>query len=328
MRHLLPCFLLFAIVLPASGLAQIDLGPRFGPDVEPEDAAVICEIPELVTPSVETHGFHVGNVVDDFSLFTPDGEQVTLKDELSYGLPLLLIACSYTCTVFRDRIPQINALQEMFDGRVRFLLVYTLEAHPIQDISPYFGYVSVGRNLQDDILYRQPATYGARRDVARDMLAALDVRQRVVIDGPCNEWWWAYGPAANNAYLLDTDGRVVAKHWWFNHIPQNMERDIEELLNPTTTDLADALEQRSADVRVRRHGDFVLVDGRNDGALNKFELTLCDLLGRTIQRLEFDDLPFLFRWQTKADLGTALYFIRSNGNVLARGVLPLIEEKL
>ncbi len=326
MRHLLPCFLLFVIVLPASSPAQIELGPRFGSELEPQDDAPVCEIPTLVTPDVETHGFHVGNVVDDFSLFTPDGEQVTLKDELSRGLPVLLIACSYTCTVFRDRIPQINALHEIFDGRVRLLLVYTLEAHPIQDISPYFGYVSVGRNLQDDILYRQPTTYGARREVARDMLAALDVRQRVVIDGPCNEWWWAYGPAANNAYLLDAEGRVVAKHWWFNHIPQNMERDIEELLSPTT-DFADAMETHSPEVEVRRLGDVILVDGRSDGTLNNFELTLCDLLGRTIQRLEFDDLPFRFRWQTKADLGLALYFIRSNGNVLARGVLPLIEEK-
>ena len=328
MRHLLPCILLFVMAFPATGHAQADLGPRFGPVEEPEDDTPICAIPELVTPNVETHGFHVGNVVDDFSLFTPDGEQVTLSDELDHGVPILLIACSYTCTVFRDRLPQIDALHQIYAGRVRFLLVYTPEAHPVEDISPYFGYVSVGRNLQDDILYRQPTTYGARRRVALDMVGALNVAQRVVIDGPCNEWWWAYGPAANNAYLLDTDGRVVAKHWWFNHIPQNMERDIEDLLEQKTTDAQTESRSAAAGTTIRRQGDVLVVDGPPVSGLNKIELTLCDLLGRTIQRLEFNDLPFQFRWQTKADLGVVLYFIRSKGNVLDSGVLPIAEDKL
>ncbi len=135
----------------------------------------------------------------------------------------------------------INRLQASYGNDVRIIIVYTLEAHPITDISTYFGFVNPGRKNQDEgILYRQPTTYGERLAIVDDMLAAMSFEVPVYVDGPCNDWWEIYGYAPNNAYLIDTDGTITAKHGWFNRSPHDMESDIRELLGDEPIDGGDS----------------------------------------------------------------------------------------
>lgn len=212
--------------------AQIPLAPFIGLNALPADSTPICEIPMYpdVTPDLE--GPFEGTLINDFKLYTLDGDSVQMSGLLNDRKPVLLIGCSYTCYVFRGKINKINSLKEMYGDSIKIYLVYTVEAHPVIDFSPYFGYEVVGSdNYAEGILYRQPTTYGERKAIVSDMLANEDIEVPVLIDGPCNAWWLNFGTAPNCAFLIDPDGYVYDAENWFDKAPEDIQASINSLLD-------------------------------------------------------------------------------------------------
>lgn len=225
-------FALSAAVGPGLRAQGSALLPSIGLSSVPEDADTICTIPIVAghNRGYRDAGPMLGDPVPDFTLYDPDGNAFTLSEALRSGKPVLLINGSYTCPVFREKMTLINEVMGDYGDKLVVALIYTLEAHPLADTSVYYGYVNTSKpNYDDGVLYRQPRTYGERKRVAADMLAALQVDAPVYIDGPCNEWWNVFGPAPNNAFLIDTAGRVFAKHGWFHRNPDNIRFDIARL---------------------------------------------------------------------------------------------------
>lgn len=211
---------------------SISLLPSIGLDAPPLDSDSICGIPLVAGHSrgYRDAGLAVGTVCNDFTLYDVDGRHFTLSEALKERKPVLLVNSSYTCPVFREKIPLINEIAHDRGDALIVAIIYTLEAHPLKDTSVYYGYVNTTEpNFSQGVLYRQPRTYGERRQVAAEMLAELSIDVPVYIDGPCNEWWSHYGPAPNNAYLIDTNGVIVAKHGWFDRHPDYIEADIARL---------------------------------------------------------------------------------------------------
>ena len=203
--------------------------PHIGLDALPADAAAVCDVQYL--GDFDTSGYAIGDTVNDFTLYNLNGDVMHLAEALQNGKPKLFIAGSYTCPVFRNRIPHINSIVGNYGGLVDVIVVYTIEAHPSGDISPYFGYENVtSQNQQDGVLFPQPDTYDERKALAAALIQEFGLNATVLIDGPCNEWWLHYGPAPVNATLVDTNGLVVAKHAWFNQYPQNMMCALDTLL--------------------------------------------------------------------------------------------------
>jgi hypothetical protein len=66
------------------------------------------------------------------------------------------------------------------------------------------------------------------------MNAHLSFTPTILVDGPCNEWWSHFGPAPNNAYLIDVTGKVRAKNGWYNKLPDNMWCSIDSLLGTSS----------------------------------------------------------------------------------------------
>lgn len=210
--------------------AQTGLLPHIGQVIPPQPTDVICEIP-VYQGSMDQSGYMEDDQVPDFTLYTLSGDSVRLSDELAKGLPVLLVGANYTCPVWRGKINVLNAMAEYYKDQIKVYVVYTVEAHPMLDISPYSGQVwTTSTNEQDGVLYEQPETYGQRMAIVADMIADLNIVPPILIDGPCNEWWSHFGPAPNNAYLIRPDGTVAAKHGWFNRQPDNMWCDLDELL--------------------------------------------------------------------------------------------------
>ena len=90
----------------------------------------------------------------------------------------------------------INNIKTERSDELTVLVVYTVEAHPMGDISPYYGFENTGeQNFEDGVLEPQAVTYGQRVEQAAVMKDALGLQTRVLIDGPCNEWWTANGQA-------------------------------------------------------------------------------------------------------------------------------------
>ena len=55
----------------------------------------------------------------------------------------------------------------------------------------------------------------------------------VLVDEMDNAVWLTYGPAPNIAYLIGTDGRIVAKQSWYQ--PEQMEVVIDSYIKDERT---------------------------------------------------------------------------------------------
>ncbi|CAN5659875.1 hypothetical protein BH11BAC1_BH11BAC1_27290 [soil metagenome] len=226
---IVPFFFLTSIIFAQPVLKQsIGIGPL------PNDSDPVCYAPWYLG-SFYSSGLQAGDTAYDFTIYNMNGDSLNLRDALSHGRPVLLIAGSYTCPVYRGKVPVINDVFNMYAGLLDVYIIYTLEAHPEIDTSVYFGYVNTTtQNNQEGILYRQPTTYGERKLILSDMLTAMNTLPPVFIDGPCNNWWSNFGPAPNNSYLIDTNGIIYSKHGWFDRYPDNIYCAIDSLLGTTS----------------------------------------------------------------------------------------------
>lgn len=210
---------------------QAQLLPSIGLNHLPSDTDSICTIP-IAQGSGSVPGFTAGAIVPEFKLFTVGGDSVLLSEALSQGKPVLLISSSYTCPVFRGKIPVINKVDSIYQGLLSVFIIYTVEAHPIIDVSPYSGNVwTTSANTSEGILFEQPKTYGERKAMVSNLLSNNYLRPPVLIDGPCNEWWLNYGTEPNSATLIQTNGTVFAFQQWFDKAPDNIFCEIDSLLS-------------------------------------------------------------------------------------------------
>ncbi|REJ85241.1 MAG: T9SS C-terminal target domain-containing protein [Bacteroidetes bacterium] len=217
-----------ALFISAICHAQLRTSIGIGP--LPADNEPVCPV-QIFGGGFNTSGYQETDTVPDFTLYDLNGDSMNLSSTLNSGKPILLIAGSYTCPVFRNKIASINNVVNTYDTLISVFVVYTLEAHPDVDISVYSGNVNpTSGNIAAGILYRQPTTYGERKLIAQDLLDSMAINARVLIDGPCNNWWLNYGPAPNNAYLIRPDGVVFAKHGWYDKSPENILCDLDSLL--------------------------------------------------------------------------------------------------
>lgn len=195
---------------------SLNLQPHFGSQTTYATNDPICPIVSFLG-DFDTSGYAAGEIVHDFTLYNKDGDAFNLESKLLEGKPLMLMTGSYTCPAFRGALYELEQLISAYQNEVNFVIVYTVEAHPDIDISPYFDTVNTTQiNVNQGILYQQPTTYGERVNIVADMLNAYAINCDVLIDSPCNEFWYTYGEAPNRAYLIDTTGEVVTSQGWFN----------------------------------------------------------------------------------------------------------------
>ena len=211
--------------------------PSIGQFTQPMDTSEICYYPV----TIDSTGFclpgpEVGDTMPDFTLYDMANNAFTLSNNLVPGKYTLLISGSYTCPVFRNKVPIINSVVTSYAADVDTYVVYQMEAHPATDTSLYFGYVNPGAaNTSQGILYDQPTTYGERKMLIDTMNADLTILAPILIDGPCNEFLDYFGPAPNNAYLIDSNGIIVLKHCWFDKFPISIVNDLDSVLFGSTS---------------------------------------------------------------------------------------------
>jgi hypothetical protein len=204
------------------GFAQPVLGPAINDGSLPDDDGLICDIP-LELDILEVDGPQETDLVKDFTLYDTEGNMMHLQDEMADGKPVLLIGASYSCMVFRTKVDLINSIYALLSDSYHIYIVYTVEAHPYGDISPYYGIEATGEeNFAADILIPQSDTYGERKSYATEMKTELEILPPVLIDGLCNEWWQEYGSSPNNAFVIDTDGLVYDKQIWLDRYPEDI----------------------------------------------------------------------------------------------------------
>ena len=177
----------------------------------------------------ESQGVKIGAYLDDVSVYTLEGKGTRLAS-LWKDRPVLLVTASITCPVARRRCPNLKSIIEAHDPEVRTVLLYTIEAHPQSDHSPYRPGKEwvTPQNEEAKILHRQPTKLEDRLPLARDMHQQLSEVAPMLVDGMDNSAWKALGGGPNMAVLIDSDGKVIAKQGWL-HVGK-MESDIAALL--------------------------------------------------------------------------------------------------
>lgn len=169
-----------------------------------------------------------GAVAPDFELKSVDGKTVRAS-ALWSNQPTLIMAGSHTCPVFRGKVEPFERLVNDFSNRVHFVVLYTQEAHPKGDPSPYRSEEWVTpANEREGILMPQPQTMEERSQRAKQCAAVLKLSTPVVVDKLDNAAWKAYGSAPNSACLVGRDGKVVEWEAWFE--PAKMRQALERHL--------------------------------------------------------------------------------------------------
>lgn len=175
--------------------------------------------------SIGASGPMPGTVAPDFSLTRIDGQTVKLSDLWRQKLTIIMTG-SQSCPVFRRQLKSFESLSKEFAAKVNFLIVYTIEAHPKGDSSPYTGKEWVtSENERLGLLIPQPKTMEERMKRASTCVITEKITTSVVVDTMDDKVWKAWGNAPNCAYLIGTDGRVIAAQPWME--PSALRSSIE-----------------------------------------------------------------------------------------------------
>lgn len=133
----------------------------------------------------------------------------------------------------------MNELLAEYGDRVTFLLVYTVEAHPVGAPSPYADREwRTWINRVSRVKIPQPSRYEDRRRQAETSKAALGLGQRLLVDSMENAVWNAYGSASSPAFVIDLDGRIASQQVWID--PQEIRQVLDRLLAPMPLGGADS----------------------------------------------------------------------------------------
>jgi len=159
------------------------------------------------------------------------------------GQPALLVTMSLSCGQTRRHARALRRLSRRFEQYINTVIIYVLEAHPIDAPSPYADRIWVTiKNERAGILHPQPRTLEERIELAHQLRSRFRLPPSILIDTLDNCVWRAFGSAPNVAILVRPDGRIAVKQGWFK--PQEMARAITALLKNSFV---------TADYRMSRH---------------------------------------------------------------------------
>lgn len=169
---------------------------------------------------VEASGVQEGGQMPEVEVLDLDGKVMKLST-LWRELPLVLVTASITCPVAVDQCPTLKGLAEAHRDQANVVILYVREAHPAPDGTPLTPEAS-GHASQP-----QPSTLDDRLKLARSFAKQFSGGARVLVTPIDNPLIAQLGTGPNTALLIDTQGRLAAKHGWYE--PALMMKAIEGL---------------------------------------------------------------------------------------------------
>ena len=143
--------------------------------------------------------------------------------------PALLVTMSLSCGRTRRHARALQRLSRRFKQDINTVIIYVVEAHPIDAPSPYADRIWLTPlNEIAGIHCAQPSTLEGRIELAHQLRRRFRLSTSMLIDALDDRAWRAFGGAPNVAILVHPDGRIAVKQGWFE--PQEMARAITALL--------------------------------------------------------------------------------------------------
>jgi hypothetical protein len=81
-------------------------------------------------------------------------------------------------------------------------------------------------NQDEDILIKQPRTYGERKEAACQMFTRSGTKLPVMVDGPGNEWLNNFGIVPASAFIISPDGKLRFKYLDYKRQKKEICRDL------------------------------------------------------------------------------------------------------
>ncbi len=166
----------------------------------------------------EVRGPAEGTPAPEFELTDLKGRTVSLSS--LRGRPVVIEFGSYSCPVFRGHSRELEALRKEHGDSVAWVLVYTREAHPIEE-GPDRD------NLREGIEVPQHTTFQSRLEAARTCAVNMDLKLHVLVDGIDNKVTELYSGWPNRGYVIDANGTIISRQPW---IDPNRTREILDRL--------------------------------------------------------------------------------------------------
>lgn len=142
--------------------------------------------------------------------------------------PALLVTMSLSCGRTRQHVQALQRLARRFEQSINTVIIYIVEAHPIDVPSPYTdGIWLTPLNEIAGIHCAQPRTLAERIELAEQLRRRFRLSTPMLIDALDDRAWRAFGSAPNVAILVQPDGRIAVKQGWFD--PQEMARAVTVL---------------------------------------------------------------------------------------------------
>lgn len=183
-------------------------------------------------------GSKVGAVLPSLQILDLDGRRHLLADAWKEG-PVLIVTSSLTCPVARGTCAELPRVRDELRGTAEVILLYTTEAHPTNEPSPYRpkdGPWVTADNERDGVLRDQPTTLDARLALAREFKEKTHADLSIVVDNLDNAAWTALGGGPNMAVLVDSAGTVRLKQGWID--PKTISESVKKELHMASTSSA------------------------------------------------------------------------------------------
>jgi thiol-disulfide isomerase/thioredoxin len=165
-----------------------------------------------VTPLVFALRLREGDKAPPFSLKDTQGKTVRLEDLLG-DMPIVIEFGSKTCDPCMGQVEPMNSLARRFQGKVKFVFIYSREAHP----DP----VRVSQSEDDEHFPDEPARAARmqrRQEAAQSFCNVTGKDWLVLVDDVAEKSvYHAYVQGLGNAlFLIGRDGRIVLAMEWTN----------------------------------------------------------------------------------------------------------------
>ena len=170
----------------------------------------------------------LGEPAPRFRAVDLEGHEIDLGEQIG-ELPIVLQFGSHTCPVYRYRRHSMKRLWSEYEGRVLFLLIYVQEAHPMNSKSPYTDQEwDIWWNRLTGVRITQPQDAAERRTLAKFSHHKLQLVPPMVVDTIDNDLWSRYGQGSSPAFVIDTEGLIVARQPWVD--PKGLKVVLDSLL--------------------------------------------------------------------------------------------------
>ncbi len=180
-------------------------------------------------------GVSVGSTAPDGMVTTMTGEIVSLATffEASDSSLLVLNFGSYTCPHFRKRINELHALMgKWLDRGVRFLTVYTAEAHPDDGWKLTYQYDNDAEYTNEkDFSFCYARSIDERKKMAQWLIEKKHFKLPVVLDSMENELLKAYNTWPIRLYIIKNSKVIYSgQQGPFGYEPDEIDKALRGML--------------------------------------------------------------------------------------------------